>query len=400
MEIKASGNFNTYLYYNKGFQMRWNKSKYNKPKYTDLFYHIPMGDGYHVIKLEDVEECVLYYDKEAYDFTLLFDGKHSFEEICSLHREKYPESTAENMCDAYRKLIELDLIIEGESSTDVDVEEDYYQRQERQVRFFAHFETDKMNKWDFQKKIRDCKIIVLGAGGTGSQALLYLAASGFGNITCVDFDKVEITNLNRQILYKAEDVGKSKIMQAKERILEFNPTINFTAYHEKIADYDRLVELLKGQDFCICCADVPPIYIRSIINKATVEVGIPTMYGGIYADHVNIGPMVIPHQTGCFHCWNEARCQLDPNYKEYLDYILETEKRTGTSASNVWIYGTTGAGIAMGIGGMVMDIMRYVSGYATPVCVGKQIKVNLLTLQTEVLNWPKIATCPICGSKH
>ena len=398
MKLEIKGNCHEYLAYNKGFEGRWKKSHFNKPRYLDLFYHIPMEDGtIHVIKLEDLEEPVLVFDKEMFAFTKELDGTRTLEEIIEHHRISFADTPVDEILSAFRKLVELDLIIEGDVKTDVDIEEDYYQRQERQARFFSHFETDTVNRWDYQKRIRDCKIIVLGAGGTGSQALLFLAASGFGNISCVDFDKVEITNLNRQIIYKAEDVGKPKILQAEKRIKEFNPEINFTAYHEKIADYDRLVELLTGQDICICCADVPPIYIRSVINKATIQVGIPTMYGGIYADHVNIGPFVIPHKTGCFQCWNEARCQIDPNYEHYLNHILEEEKETGTSAANVWVYGTTGAGIAMGIGGMVMDIMRYVSGYGKTVTAGRQIKINLLTLESEVLEWPRIKTCPICG---
>ena len=398
MKISISKEASAYLRYNKSLSRKWEKTFYRKPKYMDIFYHIPMGDEYHVIKLEDIYEPVLYLDKEAYDFISLLDGLNTFNEAWEKHAQLYPGSSKSEALDLLGKLDFLDLIIEGVvDDSAIDVSTNYYQRQERQVRFFAHFETDKFNRWDYQKKIKDSKIIVLGAGGTGSQALLYLAASGFINITCVDFDNVEVTNLNRQIIYKQEDVGKSKIFQAEKRMKEFNPEVNFNAIHEKISNTDRIIELMKGHDLCFCCADVPPILIRKKINLASLIAKIPVIYGGIYADHVNIGPLVVPYKTGCFSCWNEARKQINPDYEKYLAYILEKEEKTGTSASNVWLYGTTGAGIAMGIGGMVMDVMRYISGYSTPVTMGKQLKINLLSLDIEKINWPRIDSCPDCG---
>jgi len=398
MNIEFKGTFSEFVSYSIPLSSKWDSPNLIKPKFLDMFYIIPMGEMYHIVKLEDNPEPILVLDEEAHTFIRILDGTKTLDQILKILFDKYPKIMKENVLEVYSKLKDLDLIIEGNPVTKIDFSEDYFLRQERQIRFLSHFETGKSNRFDYQNKLYNSTVLVLGIGGTGSQALLLLAAAGIGNLVAVDFDNVEASNLNRQLIFHDEDIGRNKAVAAKERIEAFNPQINVKTISEKLGNVENISNLMSGVDLCLCCADVPPIEIRSIINQASMNTNVPVIYGGIYADHVNVGPLVVPGETGCFQCWNESRIQLDENYKYYLDYILNKEAEIGSSAANVWLYGTTGAGIAMGMGSIVMDIMRFLSGYAPPRTLGKQLKINLLTFDLSEISWPKIATCPVCGT--
>ncbi len=398
MKLRILGNHAEYLEYGLPRSHHWQAPNYRKPCFTDMFYDVPVGDDVHFVKLEDEREPRLVFDREAHGFVGLLDGTRTWEQAVAEHRAAYPETSPERLEEVYQRLVDLRLVIEGDlTEPPEDFHPDYFERMERQVRFLAHFETAEASRWDFQRRIRDARILLLGAGGTGSQGLLQLAAAGFGHITVVDFDRVEASNLNRQLIYLDEDIGRIKIEAARERILAFNPHIQLNAIREKLGDLDQLKEWMADADLCMCHADVPPILLRDIVNRACIETQTPVMYGGIYADHVNIGPLVVPGQTGCFRCWNELRKSWVPEFEEYLQHILQVEAETGASACNVWLYGTTGPGVGMGMTGIVMDMMRFVSGYAPAVTVGRQIKVNLCTLMSDTIEWPRLATCLACG---
>ena len=401
MKLEAKGHFNNFLAYSIPLSQQWKTTKLKKPKFVDMFYAVPHNKEIHFVKLEDIEEPVLVFDLEAYAFISLLDGNQTLEKAWKQHCQNYPQSDWDTAVEIMAKLQQMHLLMEGASaSPSVNFESDYMERQERQIRFLAHFETDDMDRWEYQRRVRDARILILGAGGTGSQALLLLAAAGFLNITIVDFDKVELSNLNRQLIYLQKDVGQIKVEAAKQRIEGFNSSVKITALREKLDNHKRLVELMSKADICLCCADVPPILLRDTINTAGLDSNVPVIYGGIYADHVNIGPLVVPGKTGCFRCWNENRAQRNPDYRHYFNYIINQEKETGTSACNVWLYGTTGCGIAMGMGGVVMDIIRFISGCAPVRTLGYQFKMNFCTFEIEKLEWPRIETCPACGTSQ
>lgn len=397
MKIDVKGNFSSFLSYGIPLSSQWEKADFNKPKFLDMYYIIPVNSEFHIVKLEDKTEPILILDLEAYDFTKLLDGNRSLDDAIQQLCRKYSKISRNEITKVYYRLVELDLIIEGYYKKTGDFPDEYFLRQERQIRFFSHYETKKNNRFDYQNSLFKSKVLILGIGGTGSQALLLLVAAGIGNIVAVDFDEVEQSNLNRQLIFHDSDIGRSKARAAKERIEAFNPHINIETIHQKIGNVDELCELMNNVDICLCCADVPPILIRSKINKASINTGTPVIYGGIYADHINIGPLVIPGETGCYQCWNESRKQLDRNYEYYFDYILNEEAQKQTSIANVWLYGTTGASIAMGMGGIVMDVIRYISGYAPPKTLGKQLSMNLCSFEINEISWPKISTCPICS---
>jgi molybdopterin/thiamine biosynthesis adenylyltransferase/rhodanese-related sulfurtransferase len=130
-----------------------------------------------------------------------------------------------------------------------------------------------------QKKLKASKVLVIGTGGLGSPALLYLAAAGVGTIGIIDFDIVDDSNLQRQVLFTVNDIGKPKVLAAKARIEALNPYINVIAYNERLTSENAL-EIFKGYDVVADGTDNFPT--RYLVNDACVMSGIPNVYASIY----------------------------------------------------------------------------------------------------------------------
>jgi sulfur-carrier protein adenylyltransferase/sulfurtransferase len=130
-----------------------------------------------------------------------------------------------------------------------------------------------------QKRLRRSKVLLVGAGGLGAPSSLYLAAAGVGEIGLVDFDRVEISNLQRQILYGTKDVGRPKLTAAAERLNDLNPNVRVRTVEEHLTSANAL-ELLAPYDVVVDGTDNFPT--RYLVNDACVLLGKPNVYGSIY----------------------------------------------------------------------------------------------------------------------
>jgi sulfur-carrier protein adenylyltransferase/sulfurtransferase len=130
-----------------------------------------------------------------------------------------------------------------------------------------------------QQKLRHARVLVVGAGGLGSPVLSYLAAAGVGTLGIVDFDTVDLTNLQRQIIYTTADVGRHKLEAAADRIRAMNPDVEVKV-HETRLDSENALEILGGYDLVVDGTDNYPT--RYLVNDACVMLGIPNVYGSIF----------------------------------------------------------------------------------------------------------------------
>jgi sulfur-carrier protein adenylyltransferase/sulfurtransferase len=132
---------------------------------------------------------------------------------------------------------------------------------------------------DGQRKLKAAKVLCIGAGGLGSPVAMYLAAAGVGTIGIVDFDTVDVSNLQRQILHGTSDVGRSKLASAKDTLRELNPHVNVVA-HEVALSSANALDLFRGYDVVVDGTDNFPT--RYLVNDACVLLGIPNAYGSIF----------------------------------------------------------------------------------------------------------------------
>ena len=130
-----------------------------------------------------------------------------------------------------------------------------------------------------QQKLKSASVLIVGTGGLGSPVALYLAAAGIGRIGLVDFDVVDSTNLQRQVLFSTEDVGKSKLQAAKQRILGVNPIVNIETF-EVLLRSENTLDICKNFDIIIDGTDNFPT--RYLVNDTCVLLGKPNVYGSIF----------------------------------------------------------------------------------------------------------------------
>ncbi|TVW08423.1 ThiF family adenylyltransferase, partial [Streptococcus pneumoniae] len=167
----------------------------------------------------------------------LLDGQYTINEICSLVDSLSPNEVEESI-----SLLDTLGYLEDNFVTTTELTSEELDRYSVNLNFFNTLDTLSLTKYDYQLKLKKTRILLLGIGGIGSNICLALAELGIGHITAVDFDTVEASNLNRQILYSTSDIGKRKVEAAKESLRKFNPLIEFEVLDKEIGSKEDVDE--------------------------------------------------------------------------------------------------------------------------------------------------------------
>ena len=149
-----------------------------------------------------------------------------------------------------------------------------------------------------QEKLKLAKVVIAGCGGLGSPAAIYLAAAGVGTIRIIDHDKVELSNLNRQVLHWDKDIGRSKVESGQEKLSQLNKNIHIEPINKTITGKNAGT-LIAGFNVVIDALDNLPT--RFIINKAAVELAIPFIHGAVYGLEGRV-MTVVPGKSACLRC--------------------------------------------------------------------------------------------------
>lgn len=149
-----------------------------------------------------------------------------------------------------------------------------------------------------QKKLKSTKALVAGAGGLGSPVSVYLAEAGVGSLKIVDNDVVEISNLNRQILYTERDIGENKDTLAGKTLKELNQDINIETVNQEINE-ESISQLVEDCDLIVDCMDNYPT--RYILNETAVEKGIPLFHAAVRGMNGQ-ATTIVPGETPCLRC--------------------------------------------------------------------------------------------------
>jgi adenylyltransferase/sulfurtransferase len=149
-----------------------------------------------------------------------------------------------------------------------------------------------------QVKLKRARIFVAGAGGLGSPVAIYLAASGVGSLRIVDHDRVELSNLNRQVLHWEEDLQKEKVLSAGDKLRRLNRHVDMETMNKTITE-ENIQDLLKGCDAIVDAMDNLPT--RYILNRAAIDKGIPFFHGAVRAFEGRV-MTVVPGDSACLRC--------------------------------------------------------------------------------------------------
>lgn len=150
-----------------------------------------------------------------------------------------------------------------------------------------------------QEKLLNSKVLIIGTGGLGAPAAMYLAAAGVGTIGLVDGDVVDLSNLQRQIIHQTKDVGKSKVQSGKETINELNPDVNVITYNELVTS-ENIMNIIKNYDFILDGTD--NFAAKFLINDACVLAKKPFSHAGIIRFQGQLTTYIPDNNTPCYRC--------------------------------------------------------------------------------------------------
>ena len=225
-----------------------------------------------------------------------------------------------------------------------------------------------------QEKLKKGSVLCIGAGGLGSPAALYLAAAGVGTIGVVDFDVVDFSNLQRQVIHGTSDVGRSKLASAKDRLLELNPHVNIETYETALSSKNAL-DLFKPYDVILDGTDNFPT--RYLTNDACVLLGKPNAYGSIFRFEGQAS--VFATKDGpCYRCL----------YPEPPPPGLVPSCAEGGVL-----------GVLPGVVGTIQatEAIKLIMGIGEPL-IGRFLIYDALRMKFRELKLKKDPDCPVCGT--
>jgi sulfur-carrier protein adenylyltransferase/sulfurtransferase len=227
---------------------------------------------------------------------------------------------------------------------------------------------------DGQRRIKAGSVLCIGAGGLGSPAAMYLAAAGVGRIGIVDFDVVDYSNLQRQLLHTTPDVGLSKLQSAKNKINALNPHVQVDTYEEALSS-DNAMRLFKGYDVILDGTDNFPT--RYLVNDACVLMGIPNAYGSIFRFEGQAS--VFATKDGpCYRCL----------YPEPPPPGLVPSCAEGGVL-----------GVLPGVIGVIQatESIKLLTGVGNPL-IGRFLIYDALNMKFRELKLRRDPDCPVCGT--
>lgn len=241
------------------------------------------------------------------------------------------------------------------------------------MRYARHILLDEYGI-EAQEKISAAKVLIVGAGGLGSPAAYYLAAAGVGQITLVDDDEVDLSNLQRQILHNSARVGLNKAQSGQMTLQELNPLIQIEPLAQRLSDED-LDRLMPQHDLVLDCTD--NFATRHAINRAAVRHHVPIVSGaGIrFSGQISVYDLR-NDQAPCYHC-------LFPEADDVQELRCAT---TGVLGPLVGMVGCIQAA----------EALKVLGGFGEPL-VGRLLSVDALTMQWHTVRFRKDPDCLVCS---
>ena len=225
-----------------------------------------------------------------------------------------------------------------------------------------------------QRILKQSRVLLIGAGGLGSPVSLYLAAAGVGTLGLIDFDVVDLSNLQRQIVHGSAGIGRRKIDSARDRLLDVNPNISVEAYDARLTSANAL-EIAKGYDLIVDGTD--NFATRYLVNDTSVLLGIPNIYGSVYR---------FEGQASVFGAANGPcyRCLFrDPPPPDLVPSCAEGGV----------------LGVVPGLVGTIQatEAIKMLLGLGETL-IGKLLTIDVMTMSFRTLSIRKDPECPACGT--
>lgn len=225
-----------------------------------------------------------------------------------------------------------------------------------------------------QIRLRESRALIIGAGGLGSPAALYLAAAGIGALGIVDADAVELSNLQRQILHTTADLGRRKVESAQQKLQSLNPEVEIITYATRLTR-DNAAAIAAGYNFIIDGSD--NFTTKFIVNDVAIELGIPFSHAGIVRLQGQT-MTVLPRRSACYRCFFKA----PPPQEEILNC-----QQSGVLGAVAGTLGTIQA----------TEAIKYLSGMEEGLLTDRLLTYDARTMKFHIVEISRDRHCAACG---
>lgn len=373
---------------NRDELLRLAKSEITEISAQDLKSRLTAGEDLTVVDIREREEFVQGYIPDA-----IFIPRGHLELQIEQHqpdREKpvvvycaggvRSALAARNLKEmGYEKVISLIGGFNGWKNAGNDFKIPTVLTQEQRIRYSRHTLLNEVGEAG-QIKLLEAKVLLIGAGGLGSPAAMYLAAAGVGTLGIVDFDTVDVSNLQRQLLHGNKDVGRPKVESARDRLLDINPDVNVIAHREPITSHNAM-EIIRNYDIVLNGSDNFPT--RYLVNDACQFLGKPLVDASIF---------MFEGQATVYMPADESRGLAGgPCYRcLYPDPPPPGEVPSCAEAGVL--------GVLPGIVGSIQAIeaIKLILGIGDSL-IGRLLMIDTLDMTFRTLKVQRNPECPVCG---
>ncbi len=351
-----------------------------KPRLKRTIEPIVTPDG-DLILMRTNDDDVTVGDPGARGRELLaaLDGSHPLPEL----ERRFGEREVRDVISRMQELYLLE-----DAADDELIPRRERERFDRQLRYFSDVGAERgVTASAAQRRLREAEVAVLGVGGLGGRVAWELASCGVGTLRILDFDRVERSNLNRQIQYGESDLGRLKVDAFAAKLRDFNSEIEVLASPERIESEPQLAAFVAGADLVIEAADWPAREIERWCNSACFAAGIPYIAMSQFPPFARVGPLYVPGRTGCFSCQEIAYRRDYPLY----DIAAEQTREQRSPAATL--------GPACGVvGGLVgAEALHFLTGLTDPAMLGTGFIWDLRSFEVERYAVAPEPGCPVCA---
>ncbi|MGF7482962.1 HesA/MoeB/ThiF family protein [Providencia sp. SP181] len=311
------------------------------------------------------------------------DGEHTLPRIIKELLNRNLNVEENEIIDFIRKMISCGLvednIISSELLTSREIE-----LYDRQLLQFSLIDNDNLPSIKYQERLKKSRVLVLGMGGWGTWCSLQLALIGVGTLRIVDGDVVELSNLNRQVLYTEDDIGKSKVDSAESGIYRHNKYTKIEKYFEFLTpNENRVNDLLDSVDMILLAWASLGYYkkntVEDIIHKVAIDKSIPIIELGGDPHEISIGPIYLNNKIG--KTYFDVKHQIkktfysdDSTVKDFQEARMKQQFLNGVRKVNAWQSSPSLAAMS----GLVVDqVVKAITKYDTISLEGRKIKISL-----------------------
>ena len=257
------------------------------------------------------------------------------------------------------------------------------ERFSRQLPYLAEYGDER----DLQRRLMAARIVVLGCGGLGTWALAALASAGVRHFRLVDDDTIDLSNLNRQAIYRSDQIGRAKTEVAADWLRGFDPNIEVETVPLRVDGIPAALRVTEDADLLVLVADEPPYQLGRWVGAASLELGVPFIAAGQVPPMIRIGPLYLPGQTACFACHETALRALSMAYDAYVQHAQSSPIRSATLGPASAIVGAM----------LAMEVVHLLIG-VEPATAGHAVTVDIRTWDVDRHPVPCDPRCDACRS--